>query len=67
MKESHKCRFCEYEWDMDHPCYNGDDPCGYQECPACYSCQGPWNIATPRWIEGAKMAREMREKKKELQ
>jgi hypothetical protein len=32
----HTCKFCEFQWNYDHPC---DYSCPYQKCPACDYCQ----------------------------
>jgi hypothetical protein len=54
----HTCKFCGYAWEQDSPCYNNEEPCGHQECPACFSCQGRTDV-TPPMVAAAKFRREL--------
>ena len=55
------CKFCGFVFAVDNPCYNGDEPCGAQMCPACFSCQKRTDNDDPGSIQSAKFTRRLRE------
>ena len=44
QNQPHACKFRGARCTGNKPCYNGDDSCGAQECPACLYCEKPTDV-----------------------